>query len=137
VRTPLFLLALVPTLAPGLSAQAPGGGASTVGTVYDSVRLRPLAGARIRLDSSDLVAIADADGRFRMEGIPAGPHYFRVEHPILDTLGISLRSATQTLGATDTARRGPQEQPRDMRRRVLVITAIVLALGVFLAVQLG
>jgi len=73
-----------------------------VGTAYDSVRLRPLAGARIRLDSSDLVAIADADGRFHIEGIPAGAHYFRVEHPILDTLGISLRSGTQTFGATDT-----------------------------------
>jgi len=66
------------------------------------VRLRPLAGARIRLDSSNLVAIADADGRFRIEGIPAGPHYFRVEHPILDTLGIVLRSGTQTFGTTDT-----------------------------------
>jgi len=90
------------TLASTLTAQAPGGGAAAVGTAYDSVRLRPMAGARIRLDSSDLVAVADADGRFRIEGIPAGPHYFRIEHPILDTLGIALRSGTQTYGATDT-----------------------------------
>jgi len=88
------------SLASALSAQAPG--ASTIGTVYDSIRLRPLAGARIRLDSSGLVAIADADGRFRLDGIPAGSHHLRVEHPIVDTIGIALRSGTMTFGATDT-----------------------------------
>jgi len=89
------------TLASALSAQAPTGSASAVGTVYDSVRLRPMAGARIRVDSSDVMAIADGDGRFRIEGIPAGAHHLRVEHPILDTLGIALRSATLTYAAGD------------------------------------
>lgn len=76
--------------------------ATAVGTVYDSVRLRPLAGARVRVDTSQLVVATDADGRFQLEGIPAGAHYLNVEHPILDTLGIKLRSATETFVAGET-----------------------------------
>lgn len=73
-----------------------------MGTVYDSVRLRPLAGARVRLDSSALVVTADNDGRFRLEGIPAGAHYLSVEHPVLDTLGIKLRSDLETFTVGET-----------------------------------
>ena len=85
-----------------LSAQAPAGQSVAVGTAFDSVRLRPLVGARIRLDSSALFAIADADGRYRLEGIPAGPHQLRVEHPVIDTLGIALRSPVSTFGPAET-----------------------------------
>ncbi len=60
-----------------------------------------MAGARIRVDTTDLVAIADGDGRFRIDGIPPGQHHLRVEHPIIDTLGIALRSPTLTYGAND------------------------------------
>jgi hypothetical protein len=73
-----------------------------VGTVYDSVRLRPLAGAQVRLDSSALMATADSEGRFRLEGIPVGVHYLNVEHPLLDTLGIKLRSNLETYTAGET-----------------------------------
>lgn len=73
-----------------------------MGTVYDSVRLRPLAGAQVYLDSSALVVTADSDGRFRLEGIPAGSHYLSVEHPVLDTLGIKLRSEMETYAAGET-----------------------------------
>lgn len=66
--------------------------ATAVGTAYDSLRLRPLAGAVVRLDTSALSATVGEDGRFRLEGIPAGKHYLRVEHPILDTIGVVLRS---------------------------------------------
>lgn len=64
--------------------------------VWDSVRLRPLGGASIRVDTSSLVVTADAEGRFRIDGIPAGRHYLAVEHPFLDTLGIALRSVHET-----------------------------------------
>ncbi|HJQ18969.1 MAG TPA: carboxypeptidase regulatory-like domain-containing protein [Gemmatimonadaceae bacterium] len=69
--------------------------AVAVGTVYDSVRLKPMSGARIRLDTSSLVATADESGKFRLEGIPPGQHFLRVEHPMADTLAIVLRSETQ------------------------------------------
>jgi len=101
-------------LAPGLTlfaqtpqqAPPPGSAASAIGTVFDSVRMRPLDGARIRVDSSSLVAFSDTNGRFHIEGIPAGAHWLRVEHPILDTLAIVLRSPPETYAAGETR---PQE----------------------------
>jgi len=69
---------------------------------FDSVRLRPLVGARIRLDSSSLVTVTDGDGRFRLEGIPDGPHQLRVEHPLVDTLGIAMRTPVATFGGAET-----------------------------------
>jgi hypothetical protein len=79
--------------------QAPTGTATAVGTVFDSIRLRPLAGARVRVDTTGLFTTADADGRFRLEGIPIGPHVLRVEHAMLDPLGIALRSPGELYGA--------------------------------------
>jgi hypothetical protein len=70
--------------------------------VFDSIRLRPLAGAIVRVDSSPLTATADGEGRFRIEGIEPGTHYLRVEHTMLDTLGITLRSAPETFAAGST-----------------------------------
>jgi hypothetical protein len=74
------------------TASAAAATASAIGVVFDSVRLKPLAGAVIRLDTSAAVVRSDADGRFRFDNIPPGRHQLRVEHPMLDTLGISLRS---------------------------------------------
>jgi len=106
----LSLLSVV--IAPALTAipagsqaqQAPAAAstANAVGTVYDSVRLRPLAGARIRLDSSSTTVTADDNGRFRMEGILPGTHYLRVEHPMIDTLAISLRSENEVYAAGES-----------------------------------
>ncbi len=73
--------------------------ATAIGVVFDSVRLRPLAGAVVRVDTSELTATADNEGRFRIEGIAPGTHYLRVEHPMLDTLGIALRSPAETYAA--------------------------------------
>lgn len=77
------------------AAAAPTGGIA-IGVVYDSVRVKPLSGAVIRLDSSELVTTADENGRFRLDSIPPGQHQLRVEHPMLDTLGVSLRSPVET-----------------------------------------
>jgi hypothetical protein len=84
---------------PGATAPA---SANIVGTVYDSIRLRPLAGARVRVDSSALFATVDEEGRFHLEGIPAGRHDLRVEHPFLDTLAVNLRSEPQEFAAGGT-----------------------------------
>lgn len=86
--------------APSATAPAaPVTTATAIGTVFDSVRMRPLAGARVRVDSSDIVGTADGDGLFRVEGIPPGAHHLRIEHPILDTLAIALRSPTEIFAA--------------------------------------
>ena len=107
----LALLALVtaPAIAaaqqPATPPAPPTSGATVIGVVFDSIRMRPLAGAIVRLDSSALAATADEDGRYRLEGIPAGQHYLRVQHPFLDTLTVALRSPLEpyTDGGTRVA----------------------------------
>jgi hypothetical protein len=101
----LTLLSVLPALALVSTTEAqqtPPAGANAIGVVYDSVRLRPLSGARIRVDTSALVVTADAEGRFQIQGIPPGEHYLRVEHPLIDTLGINLRSGLSMYGAGET-----------------------------------
>lgn len=77
--------------------------ANALGIVFDSVRLRPFAGARIGVDSSDLTATVDDQGRFRLDGIPPGQHFFRIEHPLLDTLGLTLRTPVMNFVAGSTS----------------------------------
>jgi len=101
----IFLAPLAVTIAEAQQTSQPAAGgptATAIGTVFDSIRLRPMIGARVRLDSSDLVVTADESGHFRIEGIPPGPHRLRVEHPLLDTLGVGLRSETETYAAGET-----------------------------------
>lgn len=87
-----LLAALAAGAASLAQAQETPAPANALGTVFDSVRLRPLTGAIVRVDSSDVVATVDENGRFLLKGIPAGTHHFRIEHPLLDTLGLMLRS---------------------------------------------
>lgn len=61
-----------------------------------------MSGARIRLDTTSHATITDGDGRFRLDSIPPGEHYLRVDYPVLDTLGILLRTTTMTLHAGET-----------------------------------
>jgi hypothetical protein len=61
-----------------------------------------MAGARVRVDTSGLFATTDADGRFQLQGIPAGRHVLRIEHPLLDTLGVDLRSPPTEFAAGAT-----------------------------------
>jgi hypothetical protein len=89
-------------MAQAQNAPAAGTTANAIGTVYDSVRLRPLAGARVQVDTTAIAATTDANGRFHIEGIPPGPHRLRVDHPVLDTLGVGLRSEMETYAAGET-----------------------------------
>lgn len=99
------MVALAP-LATGLlmAQEAPSAPATAnaVGVVFDSIRVRPLAGARVRVDGTDVFAMTDADGRFSLQGIPAGMHALRVEHPVLDTMAIELRTPRQMFDAGST-----------------------------------
>jgi len=97
----LSALAAPPVSTPAGAQDAPAP-ASAVGVVFDSIRVRPLAGARVRVDTTSLHAITDADGRFMIQGIPAGPHELRVEHPVLDSLGIDLRTPVLMFAAGST-----------------------------------
>lgn len=98
----LLSVILTPALALTSQAQQPPQPANAVGVVFDSVRMRPLAGARIRVDTSAIEVSADAEGRFHIEGIPPGEHHLRVEHEMLDTLGVNLRSALERYASGET-----------------------------------
>jgi hypothetical protein len=82
-----LLLALVP-LAP-LVAQ---GGGRVEGTVTDSVRAAPFAGATVRATrigtepETTLTAVADRRGRYRFERLPPGSYALGVTSPLLDSL---------------------------------------------------
>lgn len=81
---------------PARDSTAPRTAATAIGIVFDSVRLRPLAGAIVRVDTTGVNATTDVEGRFRLDSVPLGQHFLRVEHPMLDTLGVVLRSPTET-----------------------------------------
>lgn len=84
-------------LAPAVHAQSPASVATLSGTVYDSIARAPLGGAEVQLVRADtagapqprsVFARADASGRFRAAGVPAGTWLAAYFHPTLDSLGI-------------------------------------------------
>lgn len=60
------------------------------GVVVDSIHAGPLVHALVSVDGTARMAFTDSIGRFLVDSIPPGDHRVLVEHPMLDTLGISL-----------------------------------------------
>lgn len=60
------------------------------GVVIDSIHASPLVHALVSVDGTARMAFSDSIGRFLVDSIPPGAHRVLVEHPMLDTLGISL-----------------------------------------------
>ncbi len=95
---PFRLLMLVVALAATAGAQTPDttgrAGATVSGVVYDSVALRPLAGATVQLVDAGNPAggvrteITDALGSFAFSDVPNGGYLLGFLHPVLDSLGI-------------------------------------------------
>lgn len=101
----LLSVALALSGASVASAQQPAATPATataIGIVFDSLRGRPLAGALVRVDSSELTATTDQEGRFKIEGIAPGGRRLHVEHPLLDTLGAALTSPMYAFRAGGT-----------------------------------
>ena len=61
---------------------------SIAGTVFDSVALRPLAGAHVHVADLDRDTVTDSLGVFRFDSVGAGVHGVWVDHPALDSLGL-------------------------------------------------
>jgi hypothetical protein len=70
-----------------------------VGTVYDSVRGAPLAGAEVFVSGTVHRAATDAEGRFRIEDVPEGEHTLSFSHPTLALLRVVPEVRTVTLRA--------------------------------------
>ena len=97
----LTAIALVCAPRPARAQQpaAPPQFGSLIGTVDDSIRGRPLTGALVTVTGTQRTATTDLHGSFRIDSIPPGSHSILVTHPMLDTLGLTVHSATFTLAA--------------------------------------
>ena len=69
---------------------APATTAYLQGVTYDSVHAMPLMHALISIEGTTRLGFSDSLGRFLLDSITPGSHRVLIEHPMLDTLGISL-----------------------------------------------
>jgi hypothetical protein len=60
------------------------------GVAIDSIHGEPLVGALIQVEGSGRLGISDSLGRFLVDSIKPGSYRVVVDHPMIDTLGISL-----------------------------------------------
>lgn len=76
------------------------GNAVLTGTVFDSTRAAPLAGATVFLSGTIYSVATDAEGRFRLDGLPGGPYSVSFMHPRLESLRIvpDVQEVTLTRG---------------------------------------
>lgn len=84
------LIALAGSMTPiAASAQArPAAVVSVRGVVFDSLRGRPVSRALIEFADLPHTTVSDADGRFRIDSVPAGAHRLTFSAPSLDSLGL-------------------------------------------------
>lgn len=62
------------------------------GFVLDSIHDGGLANAVVIVEGTGRSGITQADGRFRVDSVPMGQHRIMVMHPVLDTLGVVMRT---------------------------------------------
>ncbi|MGQ0647658.1 MAG: carboxypeptidase regulatory-like domain-containing protein [Gemmatimonadaceae bacterium] len=60
------------------------------GTVFDSVHMEPLAGATVSLEGSTRLAVTTDKGVFRVDSITPGKYRVRVDHVLLDSIGMAM-----------------------------------------------
>lgn len=98
LRRILLVVALLLTRAPAATAQQPAPdstrrGRSAVGSirgeVFDSLIGQRLEGAQVRVVGTALHATTDQRGVFRLDSVPAGSRVLVVDHPALDSAGLS------------------------------------------------
>jgi hypothetical protein len=101
-----FLLFAGLLLAPAiLRSQQPAlrpGHALVTGVAVDSVRGGYLRGAIVSVSGTSLSAITDSSGRFRIDSVAPGLRHLEVMHPLLDSVGLRVRSPERDLKAGDT-----------------------------------
>ena len=78
-------------------------GAVVAGVAIDSVHRTPLAGASISVSGTGLSSKTDFAGQFRIAGIPTGPHFLEIRHPLLDSLAIAITTRQREFSDGDSA----------------------------------
>ncbi len=83
---------------------AAAGATAVVGTVFDSLRRRPLPGAVVSLQQGAFADTTDQSGRFRVVSPGTGDYLLTIEHPGFRMLGLDPLRASARLrrGQTDT-----------------------------------
>ena len=92
----IILLAAVSVGAPGTSIAGQDTGRTTgsiLGSVFDSTTSAPLANARVAVVGTGVVAESNEEGRFRLDGVPAGERTVVFFHQRLGTLGVAMTPA--------------------------------------------
>src|SRR5213076_2756935 len=87
-------LAVAPVREACAQAKPPvtGGLGSLQGYVIDSVHNgAPLVNASVVIEGTTRAGVTTAEGRYRIDSIPQGQHRVLVLHPLLDTLGVTMR----------------------------------------------
>jgi hypothetical protein len=83
-----------PPAAPGMSALQ--------GFVIDSIHGAPLVNAKVLIEGTSRSAMTDNNGHYRIDSIPVGKHKVVVLHPLLDTLGLVMRTPEYPFGAGES-----------------------------------
>jgi hypothetical protein len=73
-----------------------------IGSIYDSVHTGPLSGAAVLVVGSPRMGFSTDRGAFGIDSVAPGTYRIRVEHPVLDSLGVQFvtDSFTVTAGGT-------------------------------------
>ena len=70
----------------------------------DSLHEEPLVGALIQVEGTNRIGPTDSLGRFLIDSIPPGTYRLVVDHPLLDTLGITLVTPPFTFAVNEITR---------------------------------
>ncbi|MEP6492732.1 MAG: carboxypeptidase-like regulatory domain-containing protein [bacterium] len=82
------------------SAPATSTGFSVLqGFVIDSIHGGPLVNASVMIEGTTRVGMTTAEGRYRVDSIPPGSHRVVIVHPLLDTIGIQMRTPAYPFAA--------------------------------------
>ncbi len=72
---------------------------SLLGTVFDSLRSAPLAGATVFVLGTNRIGATNEQGLFSIDSIPPGMHRVHVSHDLLDSLGITMATDSFAIAA--------------------------------------
>jgi hypothetical protein len=75
--------------------------AKVSGTVYDSVHRAPLREAAVHMEGTTRIGFTDREGHFGIDSVPPGTHRVRVDHVLLDSLGLQMVTNPFELAAND------------------------------------
>lgn len=88
----------------GAGEGAAHGTGRVVGIVFDSLMMRPLAGASVWTADGLHGALSDSAGRFTMDSVAPGPRLVLAGHPAADSIGVyTLRAMVQVEAGANAA----------------------------------